>query len=207
MSKIEKILAYPMLCILLCTTVYFALANYKKDGEAEVLKVHIFYKDKEINTLNAHISFLQEEAVKEKVGREAAEKALGMFPNPNVPMPEGHIEAIRCKIMELLEPEDWEEAQKILVAISWVETRHRPWLIGTSGERSQFQIMGYHINDKDKDSIMRTDVGAKYAIKVMNDFDILNNPSRIWRYNGSKDYLTPIFKADRKFWGKDGIFS
>jgi len=162
------------------------------------------YKDKTIVDRNAEIDYLHqrittltEELSKSTAHETALATSLGLLPDPALPVDPEILRASRQAVNALVDPEHRKNAYEQLVAISYVETRHRPWLIGALGERSNYQIMPYHIDSKDKSQAQSPWIGAKYAVGVLQDFGAIKNPRKTWRYNGDPDYQQ-LYEAARK---------
>ena len=161
------------------------------------LNTHIEYRDKEIEYLRGQVTTLQAQLMGKSAENEALETKLGLMPDPSVPVPDAILQASRRNVLALVDDKYQKRAYQELIAISYVETKHRAWLVGALGEKSNFQIMPFHHSAEDKGQEKEPDVGARYALKVLSDFNAIEDPKRIWRYNGAKSYLGLIVSAHR----------
>ena len=178
--------------------VWTMLKSEQKTGQIAVRDTELRFTLERTADLKDEITFLRAQILKQSKETHALESALGLLPDPNDPIA---IETARVAKRNVLAHADYDDCElmyRYLVGIGYRETRFDNSLVGTSGEKSTFQIMGYHYDENDRKNKDSIDVGAKLAIKVLYDIGFPENPNRLYLYNGSRSPVTLAYQASVK---------
>jgi len=184
--------------ILGIVTLFFASVAGNFYLEKRLLEKDVEHISEKLEFEKEIVAELRTRLAKERSQKTALAEKLTYFPDPNAEYSpnQNALAAIRLAIISEVPKKHWTNAWKLINSQSYVETGHKPYLIGQAGEKGPLQIMPFwwrntfsEFQGLEQDWYINTVV----ALRILNEYGVIENPELVGYYNAGPDFNNPSY--------------